>query len=117
MKRSGAASDLLRLMGSVADERVAAIKDGTYHGLIGPGMTLSVARWTFPAGSWRQGEWFTLPDPVEQTTPASVGDHGNHDHAVPRPALFAPLAPGDRVVVLLYLDGTEPVVICRTVGT
>ncbi len=48
---------------------------------------------------------------IQTTTDATVGDHGIHNHDVPRPLQLAPLSPGDRVLVAWVNDGMDPIVI------
>jgi hypothetical protein len=111
VKTSDAPTALLQLMAGVAQGKVDGLPDWLQRGEIGEGLALVVGRLTFPAGSWRQNELFTLPDPIATTA------GGDHSHTIPRPALLRPLEAGDAVVVGLYLDGSEPIVLCRDVGT
>ena len=117
MHRSSAPTRLLGLMAAVASEETGRLPDWAGVGVVGAGMSLTIGRRTYPAGSWRQSEWFALPDPMLVTDSAGVGDHGGHTHTIPRPSQFRPLEAGDRVLVVIHLQGTEPCAIARMVGT
>lgn len=57
-------------------------------------------------------EWLTVASPLATTESVVVGDHGAHDHDVPRPAALGPLAPGDRVLCV-WATAVDVVVMCR----
>lgn len=112
MKQSTAATRLLRLINSQAQQQLDALPDWLQRGVVQEDGALLVGQLRFAAGMWRQNEMYTLPDPLGVSSSAL-----GHSHEIPRPELLRPLEAGDLVVVGLYLDGSEPVVLCRDVGT
>lgn len=87
--------------------------DALELGTIQSDMSLKLDRFAvpIPKGEYLICRSLTLPDPFATTTDATVGDHGIHNHDVPRPLQLAPLSPGDRVLVAWVNDGTDPVII------
>ena len=84
-------------------------------GVIQADLSLKADRFkiAFPVGRYYLLHQLQAPDPLAITSATVVGDHGSHTHAVPRPAEYAPLAAGDRVLIAWVNDSTDPVVVGR----
>jgi hypothetical protein len=87
--------------------------DALELGVIKSDMSLLLDRFPIPMprGEYLICRTLTLPNPIATTSGKSVGDHGTHDHTVPRPAKLRALSPGDRVLVAWVNDGTDPVIV------
>jgi hypothetical protein len=87
--------------------------DAMELGTIRADMSLLLDRFPIPMprGEYLICRTLTLPNPIATTSGKSVGDHGIHNHTVPRPAELRALSPGDRVLVAWVNDGTDPVIV------
>lgn len=76
-----------------------------------------------PQTDYKVAEWFKVANPWFATSPVGGGGPGDpefaaHQHDIPRPQLWRPLAAGDRVYVALIDaddDAMTPIVLARIV--
>lgn len=111
MKSNQGANRLARsIMQRISDQTSgpSSIELGTIQSDMG--LRLDRFAVAIPQGDYLVCRNLLLPDPVATTNEVTVGDHGVHSHTVGLPTKMAPLAAGDRVLVVWAHD-QEPVVV------